>query len=167
MKFKRLDAAVKASKKHLTDTAAFGTEIEGYLVAYLLVITYAEFEGALHKLVDARMHKGSTDGPVLKFIKSFLKRNVTKLGRIYISDLGGRLERFDTSSKTAFMKEIENQPHHQAWDSILNNRHAGAHPGGQLQMNFNDFEIAYRDSLTVIRAFGRHCGLTVTEINDL
>jgi hypothetical protein len=91
MRFKRLDAAMEASKKHLTDNAAFGTELEGYLVAYLLVITYAEFEEALHKIIHARMNKGSTDGPVLKFIKSFLKRNVTKLGRITISDLGGRL----------------------------------------------------------------------------
>ena len=123
----------------------------------------------MQKIIQARVSRASVDGPLHNFIQSYIKKKSgeSRLGRIWIGDLGGILEKFGNPCKTAFCTEVADKPPHQSWDLIVTNRHSIAHPGAQLQITFRDFQEAYRHSQSVLNAFARACGLTAGEIGRL
>jgi hypothetical protein len=52
-----VDHAIEACRAHLEATGTSNTEIEAYLVRYLLVLTCGEYERTVEELVMARAHK--------------------------------------------------------------------------------------------------------------
>jgi hypothetical protein len=167
MRFARVDNGIKVCASMLKGAAP--VELESYLISYLLVITYAEYEEALQKIIQARIARGATDGQLHNFIRSYIKKKSgeSRLGRISIRDLAVILERFGNPCKTAFCNEITNKQPHHSWDLIVDNRHTIAHPGGQLNVSFREFQDAYRHSQQILNAFARACGLTAKEISGL
>ncbi len=166
MRFARIDNSINVCKGLLKANSS--VELETYLVSYLLVTTYAEYEEMLQRIIHARVAR-LTDEQLHRFIKSYLtkKTGESRFGRIGIGDLGGILGKFGTSCKNAFCTEITDKPPHQSWDLIVSNRHSIAHPGSQLQMTFREFQEAYRHSQVVLAAFARACGLTAGDIASL
>ena len=65
MDFERINNALEVCEKHL-DAGASGTEIETYLVGYVLVFAASEFEQRFRKMVHKRCCRHS-DPPLEAF----------------------------------------------------------------------------------------------------
>lgn len=162
MNFGSIDYQMLSCKNHLDATNTWATEIELFLVQYLLVRICAELEDRVPVLFERRCSRG-TDAQLTQFaIKTV--HYVTK--RFAIQDLGIVLKRFDDGYHKHFNKAVIANNSHLAWDSIYNNRHAVAHGAG-IQMTFNDLSKAYGDCLSVLDALVGALGLTQDEIKDL
>lgn len=162
MKFGSIDYRLQSCKNHLDATNSWATEIELYLVQYLIVRICAELEDRIPILFERRCRRG-TDAQLTQFaIKTV--HYVTK--RFTIQDLGVVLRRFDVGYHKSFNDAVISNNSHLAWDSIYNNRHAVAHGAG-IQMSFNDLSKAYQDCLPVLDAIASALGLAQDEIKDL
>jgi hypothetical protein len=164
VKFGSIDYHMLICKNHLDATNAWATEIELFLVQYLIVRICAELEDRIPILFERRCSRGiETDVQLTQFaIKTI--QYVTK--RFSIKDLGIVLKRFDDGYHAHFNQQVTGNNSHVAWDSIYNNRHAVAHGAG-IQMTFNDLAKAYQDCLPVFDALIQALGLTLEEIKDL
>lgn len=157
-----IEFGIAACKRHLDVTQSWATEIEFFLVQYLLVRICAEFEARIPLIIERRCLR-SPDVQLSHFaIKSV--RYVTK--RFSIQDIGTVLKRFDKSYHKAFNDAVVAGNCHVAWDNIYNNRHAVAHGAG-IQMTFNDLTMAYKDSLPVLKVLISALELTPEETMDL
>ena len=164
MQFKRVEDAIDVCKKHVGATSSAGSEAEAYLSAYLLVIIYAEYETKIKQIVACRIARCVADGPLHAFVQSYFRRAT---GRIGIAELRETLLRFGKTVRAIFDKEILDNPPHNAWDSIMTNRHNISHNLGPNAMPFTEIERAYQQSHQVLSAFARAMGLTAVEIANL
>lgn len=162
MDFKRIDAAVATCKSHIDATGARGTEIESFLVSYLLVTIAADFEIRLEAIVSKRAER--TADP---HIQSFVRVAAGRIIRgIKISEITGVLGHFGSDCKESFSKEIADTLPHTCYDNILANRHMVAHQTGP-NMTFAELETALPESKKVLDAVASALGLTATELSGL
>lgn len=161
MNFGSIDYRMQSCKNHLDATNSWGTEVEAFLVQYLIVRIYAELEERIPKIFERRCVRGG-DVQLTQFAVRTVQY-VTK--RFSIEDLGKLLKRFDDAYHARFNTVVISNNSHLAWDSIYSNRHAVAHGAG-IQMNFTDLSKAYQDCLPVLDALVTALGLTPNETKD-
>ena len=147
MEFPRIENAIQTCATHLDATGTRNTEIEGVLVGYLLTITYAEYEGAVRKIVAARgdLHNDERLSAFMTYAAERLIRSIA------IGEIGGLLKRFDVVCHQAFQSKIANTPSHTAFDNLLSNRQDVAHRLG-ANITLAEFQRFYQDSLPVFDA---------------
>jgi hypothetical protein len=161
MKFGAIDYRMASCKAHLDATNAWKTEIETFLVQYLLVSICAEIETRIPVMFERRCSRG-TDAQLIQFAIKQLQY-VTK--HFSVSELGLTLKKFDDGYYKQFNSSVMLDNSHVAWDSIYSNRQSVAHGSG-VQMTFNDLTIAYQDCLPVLDALVATLGLTPDETKD-
>lgn len=143
-----VDQAIEICERHLKSSASHNTEIETFLVRYLLVLICAEYEKAITSCIEKRAEK-VTDDKITAFIKSSL-RNI--LRGIRLKELGDLLGRFSEDIKTNFWEAVRDTDAQLAYDSILNNRHWFAH-GTSVQVTFVELCQFYEQSKEVVHRF--------------
>ncbi|MCA1564942.1 MAG: hypothetical protein LC803_04785 [Acidobacteria bacterium] len=146
MRFGQLEYEIRQCEQHLDAAAARNTEVENYLVRYLLVRICAEYETRIKTLVQRRCTR--TNDPHLVNFASWGAEIAAK--NFDIGDITGTLKKFGEDYKKAFSDAVTNQDCHRAWDSIYYNRVTVAHGNGMVMMTIDDLKIAYNDSLVVI-----------------
>jgi hypothetical protein len=162
MKFTRLDNAMDSCKKHLDTTKTRGTEIESYIVGYMLVAICSEFEIMFNKIIEVRA-KRSKDQHLCNFIKSSNRQLARSM---FLGDIAGSLGRFGDDWKKAFHAAANGTPAHVGLDSIMTNRTAVAHLAGTT-MTFAELEAAYQAACGILMAIGNAVGLDAAEIAAL
>ena len=162
MKFGSIDYRMLSCRNHLDATKAWATEVEFFLVQYLIVRIWAELEDRIPILFERRCSRGA-DAQLTNFAIKHIKLITRKFS---IEDLGNALKRFDAAYHKHFNSTVMTNNSHVAWDSINSNRMAVAHGTG-IQMSFNDLMKAYQDCLPVLDALASALGLTQDEIKDL
>ena len=163
MTFGQLDYEIAQCEKHMDTTKTRTTEIENYLVGYLLVRICSEYESRIRMLVQKRCGR-SRDGHLKKFVHKGAKETTN---RFKISDLSGMLGYFGEDYKKAFSDAVTEQPANAAWDNIYNNRHLVAHGNGNLQMTFADLKRDYATSLIVLDEIAKALCLRPNELKGL
>ena len=143
------DAAVAICEKHLTDTKSLNTEVETYLVKYLLVLICSEFEEMVLRTVEARA-SNSPDTEIVTFIKS---ATLQLFRSLRIGELAGLLARFAPAVKAGFSANVNNTAAHAAFDTIINNRMQVAHTTGVVNLTFGELKLRYEESKIVVRHF--------------
>ena len=139
------------------------SDVENYLVSYLLAVSYAEIEEKIKTILERRSSK-SNDKHVSQYIISNHKNNT---GRIAISDITSLLARFGDDYKMVFMGSVLNKPTHAAWDNIILNRHKVTHGSGVIEMTILEFEKALQGSKDTLIELANAFSLTLSEISDL
>lgn len=167
MQFGAIDYQLQKCEQYLDATNSRNTEIEFYLVQFLLVRICAEYEQRIRIMVRRRCSR-STDGHLTEFTRPHVDY-VTK--KYSIADLSNVLGRFGQDYKDAFTQQFLSQPsnlspHPQvAWSNIYTNRQQVAHVSG-VQMNFDDLKKAYQSSLAVLDGFAAALQLMPSETQD-
>jgi HEPN superfamily RiboL-PSP-like protein len=146
MRFGQLEQEIKQCEQYLDETNSKNTQLENYLVRYLLVRICAEYETRISTLVQRRCSR-INDPHVLNFANVSACKATQ---RFNIGDLTGMLGSFGEDYKQAFQCGVHSQPHHAAWDNIYNNRHTVAHGNGNVMMTFKDLKKDYATSMIVI-----------------
>jgi hypothetical protein len=162
MQFGTLDLNLYICEQHLDAANARNTEIENYLVQFLLVRICAEYETRIATLVERRCLRVAD-----LHIRTFTAGNAKAIcKRFSIGEIKGILGRFGDDYKQTFHDQVNDKPPHTAWDNIYSNRQAVAHGSG-VQITFSDLKKFYPNSLIVLDAVVLALGLTADEINDL
>ncbi len=162
MKFSRLDLLMADCEKHLDSTATRGTEIESYLVQYLLIRICAEYETRVTALVHRRCSRTRDH-----HLKSFAQKAAEFVcKRFAIASIAEVLGKFGDDRRLAFLGQVMNGNAHVAWDNIYTNRQAVAHKTG-TQMSFGDLKRNYFDSLPVFDALVLALSLRPREMSGL
>jgi len=162
MQFGLLDFHLQNCEQHLDAAKARSTEVESYLVQYLLTRICAEYEARITVLVTRRCSRMRD-----LHIKRFAGRSAKDVCRVFnIGDIKGILGRFGDDYKTSFHDHVMNSPAHVAWDNIYSNRQAVAHGAG-AQMSLADLKLNYQQSLVVLDEIVSALGLRPRETRDL
>lgn len=154
MDFPRIDAALKSCREHLDATASRNSEIELFLVNYVLGVIYAEYEQAIRFVIVGRSQTGA-DAHHDAFVAVAVKR-ITRSFRL--SELCGYLNYFDGTCKKDFLGKVENSQYHSAWDSLMHSRMDFAHASG-AQLTLDEVEGYYANSKVVLEAFEAAIGI--------
>lgn len=161
MRFGSIDDQLRVCKEHLDATGTWTTEIEFFLVQYLLVRICAEWELRIPIMVERRCSR-STD----VHLKQFAMNSAQYFSkRFTVKDIGRTLKKFGADYHEIFNDVVTSTNAYIAWDSIYNNRHAVAHDAG-IQMTFTDLVTAYKDCLPVLDALVATLGLSADETKD-
>jgi hypothetical protein len=137
---------INVCRQHLTATNAFATEIEAFLVQYLLVVICGEYEQTIEALIEQRAEKAGDD-----HLTAFVKAATgARFRNPRTSDISGLLGWFDSDLKNTFSQRIKDTPAQRAFDTIVTNRHAVAHQGGNLQLTFNELCERFEESKSVL-----------------
>jgi hypothetical protein len=158
MQFAVLDYHLQQCERHLDATGARNTEVEYYLVQYLLVRICAEYEQRIRLMVRRRCSR-IRDEHLKRLIDPHLVY-VTK--RYSFGDINNLLGRFGPDYQDAFANQFVNQQPQTAWTNIYTNRQAVAHKAG-VQMSFGDLQDDYKASLAVLDALAVALGLRTSE----
>lgn len=157
-----LDTYLENCERHLDTANARNTEVESYLVQYLLARICAECEARIVALVQRRCSRMRDI-----HVRNFTERAAKDACRSFsIGEIKGILGRFGVDYKKVFNDRIVNTPAHVAWDNIYNNRQAVAHGAG-AQMSFADLRVNFEQSLDVLDALVAALDLRLREIRDL
>ncbi len=163
MQFESLDAQIQTCEQHLDATNTRSTEVEFFLVQYLLIRVCAEYETRIPILIKRRCARPMPDNHVRHYAE---KSTAYFSKRFAISDLGDNLARFGGEYKKVFTDLVHNTPSHSSWDNIYTNRVAVAHNTG-VQMTLRDFKTDYAKSVAVLDALVSALELKPPEIADL
>lgn len=148
MVLSEIDQAIEICEKHLRATGSYNTEIETFLVRFLLVFICSEYEKTINTYIAKRAER-SNDARLVAFVQA----SITNIVRgIRLSDLTNVLSRFGEDLKDRFVAGVGNTEAQQAYDSILSNRHSFAH-GGNVQVTFAELQSFYGKSVDVIATF--------------
>lgn len=162
MQFAQLDFHIQKCKEHLDATKTHNTEIESYIVQFLLTRICAEFETRIAVLVQRRCSRMRDP-----HVKRFVQRSARDAAKYFnIGDIAGILHRFGEDYKKVFHDSILNTRAHIAWDNIYSNRQAVAHGSG-VQMSFGDLTKNYAESILVIDVIVTALNLKPRELRDL
>src|SRR5262245_2289699 len=120
MNFPRINDAMARCKAHLDATSTRGTEIETYLVGYLIILIIAEYEVRLEKLMEIRTSR-VTD----VHIQNFMRVAVDRMTRsIKVGEIAGLLGHFGADYKAAFNDAMAALPLAATYyDNVMQNRH--------------------------------------------
>ena len=163
MTFGRIDNAISVCSQHLDDTGSRNTEVESFLVQYLLVIITSEYDLRLKRLVEIRVSK-SEDEQILAFATYACGRIVRG---IKISEIRGNILRpFGAKCDQTFEDEVINTEEHIAYDSIIANRHTVAHESGS-NLTFSELVDNYEKSKEVLNAVAKALDLTGDDLKNL
>jgi hypothetical protein len=154
MTLRRIDNALAVCKTHLDGTDTRGTEIESYLVAYLLTLVASEYEQRVEALFSLRAMKCG-DPHVHSFVTSACGR-IIRSPRC--SEIAGALGMFDAKCKTDFQAKVNNQACQTSYDKIITNRQLVAHLTGS-NMTFAELERDAAESIMVLEAVVDALGL--------
>ena len=150
--FSEVDQAIELCREHLDRTNSTATEIEAFLVRYLLVLIVAKFEAAVRSGLIAEI-KANARARVAAFAVSSVD-NV--LRSIKLGELSGVLNKFEPELGAIFSDGISRIPQAKnAYDNILNNRRTVAHDLGLVQLTFRELCENYADSKAVVENFIR------------
>src|SRR5205085_1522766 len=130
MRFGQIDYEIRQCEQHLNTTRAWNTEVENYLVGYLLVRICAEYEARIAILVQRRCAR-INDIYLLNFAHWGAKVATKNFN---ISDISGMLGKFGADYQKAFSDAVSNQDCHRAWDNIYTNRITVAHGNGGVNL---------------------------------
>jgi hypothetical protein len=147
--FVRVDSAIERCREHLDATGARNTEVETFLVGYLVTIIHAEFEQHVSELLRERTR--SSD-PHLTAWGAYATGRIAK--KFSVSDLSGYLRAFDESCRMMFANAIHDTPEHLAYDRIESTRQLVAH-ARDTSLTFDDVEQSYREACAVLDAFAK------------
>lgn len=146
--FVRVESAFAACRDHLDATDTFNSEVESFLVSYLLIAIRAEFEQHVTSLLRRRTAVDTDD-----HLTAWGAYSVGRLARkITVGDLSGLLAAFSQTCKDRFSDSVTNTVHHLAYDSIVNNRQLVAHAAGG-GMTLGELETAFRDACQILEQF--------------
>jgi hypothetical protein len=165
MTFARMDYTLATCRAHLTATGTLNTEVENYLVGYVLVRLCAEFEMCLEKICEIRALK-SGDPHVVNIVRKWAARQTFCMT---ISELTGTIGCFGDDYKQAFRQfrdDPANQPILVAWDAIHGHRKNVAHLM-PAPVSLTEFEVFYADAKKVLIALAQSMTLTPAEIAAL
>lgn len=146
MRFQRVEDAIRICRGHLDSTESRNTEIETYLVGYILAVIYAEYEKWLREAIATRA-AGVGDAAILAFVRAAAAR---VLRSIKCHEIAGILGWFGEDCKTTFQKAVNNTPAQAAYDNIIVNRMSVAHASG-TNMTLGEVEQAFTDSQEVLK----------------
>lgn len=165
MKFARIENAVSCCKKHLVEASGVSqiAEVETYLVGFLLVVIYADYEMKLKKMLELRASRSGGDEAIQSFARHYIGKYS---GRIYIEHLTELLKRFGVKCANQFKAEVQGKQAHTSWDNLMTNRHQLAHVTGS-SVTFSEVLTDYRESHIVLNSFGRAIGMTTAELSKL
>lgn len=145
-----LDEAVELVQRHLESAGARNTEIETFLVRYLLILIYARYERFISDRLERRF-QSSTDSALGRFASEAL-RNV--LRGIKIADLSTLLGKLDPGLREEFGRRLEADPQAAtAYNNILVNRRDFAHELSDVQLTLTELRQSYQDSRKIVEAF--------------
>src|SRR5712692_6741601 len=137
---------IDVCRQHLTTTNSFATEIEAFLVQYLLVVICGEYEQTIESFIEQRAERAGDD-----HLTAFVKAAAgTRFRNPKTSDISGLLGWFSSDLKDAFSERIKDTPALRAFDTIVANRHAVAHQGGNLQLTFRELCDRFEESKLVL-----------------
>lgn len=145
------EEAIEVCEKHLADTKSFGTEIEAFLVRYLLVIICAEIEQSVLSMTVERVRRVG-DNQVTGFVDSTVEK---LFRRVRTGEMGGLLGYFDKDIEKAFMEKINATEEQAAFNNIVNNRHNMAHGKATVQMTFKELRESYIKCQTILNEFAK------------
>lgn len=145
---RRSDEAIQICRDHLDVTGMRNSEVETYLVHYLLVLIYADYE---QRIIEVVSRRGATSGdvPVGEFMNWAARRLVRS---ILYSEIKGVAGYFGENVKGELANRLDETPEAAAYNNIITNRHRLAHTGG-LTMTLQELERAYVQSVSVLDAF--------------
>ena len=155
MRLPVVDAEIELCEEHLRAAGAFDTEIETFLVRYLLVLICGRYEETIESLVVRRAERAG-DAQVTQFVKSAVDRMVRSPKT---SDIAGLLDRFGEEEKDRFREKVKDTRAELSFNGIVANRHAIAH-GGTVQMTFEDLRKDYSRSLAVLEECASALGVS-------
>lgn len=155
MDFPYSESAIEVCEKHLVATNSKSTEIENYLVRFLLVQICAEFEKTVLALIIERAAR-SGDQQLTRLIDSLKKRLFSSLRT---GEMAGILGRLDENLKNQFNNAVNNSDAQVAFNNIVSNRHDFAHFRSVVQMSFNDLLKDYARSKKVLEEFANVLGV--------
>ena len=135
------------------------TEIENYLVQYLLVRIWAGYEERVSALVHRRCSRIAD-----VHVKAFSQKHAT-FKRFTIHDITQTLAKFGDDYKDTFHTAVMGGLAHVAWDNMHTNRQAVAH-SSPIPMTFSELKQSYTDSLVVLDQLVSALTLSTTEIHD-
>src|ERR1043166_7632241 len=145
-----LDHALDICAKHLDASNARNTEIAAYLTRYLVTLVCAVFEEEFEKIIARRVLLVN-DQHLANFV---IAATHQLLRSPKISELSGFLGKFGAECKESFSTKITNTTAHQAFDTIVQNRHTAGHQGGTaLQITFTELTQLLKDSRGILDAF--------------
>jgi len=146
MRFGQLDYEIRQCEQHLDTTATRNTEVENYLVRYMLVRICAEYETRIAALVQRRCSR-INDQYLLRFSHWGAKLATRNFN---VGDISGMLGLFGEDYKKTFSDAVLKTEAETAWNNIYTNRHTVAHGNGTVMMTFPDLVRDYADSVVVI-----------------
>jgi hypothetical protein len=164
MRFGQLDYEFRQCEQYLDETGKRNTEVESYLVRYLLVRICAEFETRIETLVQKRCASRVNDAYVLRFAYWGVERATR---RYRISNISEMLDTFGADYKKTFIDAVMGKSLNHAWDNICENRHTVAHKDGAVMMTLNELKAAYQDGLLVFDALVNALCLRPKDIKGL
>lgn len=153
--FDNLTRVIEVSKDHLDTTATSGTEIESFIVGYLLTVVHAEFEQAVKRAVSERC-QAAGDPLIGNFGALAAKRLVRS---IKISDLSGILGHFDANCKKTFQTSIQNARSASYYSNLESSRQAIAHEATS-NATMSDVQTWFVEAKQVPLKFREALGLT-------
>jgi len=138
MKLARIDKAIEDCQIHLTNTNAFGTEIEAYLTRYLLILISATIEEEIERMVAKRASRTKD-----RHIESFVNSCCGDLFKNYKSSkIAGLLGKFGPDYKERFNNKVNGLREQQFYDNLITNRNDTAHESGS-NISFRDLVDFY------------------------
>ena len=137
---------IDVCRQHLSRTNSFATEVEAFLVQYLLVVICGEYEQTIESFIEQRAERAGDD-----HLTSFVKAATgARFRNPKTSDISGLLGWFSSDLKESFSERIRDTPAQRAFDTIVANRHAVAHRGGNLQLTFTELCDRFEESKLVL-----------------
>lgn len=162
MDFTRIDHAMSVCKSHLVATSTANTEIESYLVGYLLSVIYAEFEQRIRAMVCKRAERAS-DVDVHNFVVSAVGR---LMRGIKIAEVKGIIGQFHPQCSADLDAQVNDSQMLTMYTNMILNRHGVAHVSGS-NMTFLELEASLVHGKLVVEAVAIALGLTDDEVLGL
>jgi hypothetical protein len=132
MRLVRTFFAFEETQRHISDVGSIPL-IESYLVQYLLISFYSEFEEAVKYIILERLNN-IQDRKVASFV---FKTNEAMLKRVKKGEINDTLRKFDCGEGdviSKLMPDVNLQPYHDA----ITNRHLVSHKDGS-NMTLDEF----------------------------
>lgn len=163
MRFGQLDYEIQQCEQHLDATRTRNTEVENYLVRYMLIRICAEYETRIEILVQQRCSR--TNDAYIRRFAHWGSEIATR--QFNIGDISGMLGKFGDDYKKTFSDAILKTKAEVAWNNIYTNRHAVAHGYATVMMTFTDLKTDYAASQSVLDAIVKALCLKPREIKGL
>lgn len=145
----RTKSAVDDCEKHLTSSAAFGTEIESYLTQYLLVVLCADIQQEIYKISEARASVVKDDA-ISAYVAATARKVLRSVGK---SDIAKFVEMFGPDHKSKLNNFI-NDADVTIFNNAVSNRHDVAHKQG-IQITFRELKSAILVSQKILKGVER------------